>query len=69
MLQKSAANISDWFEPSSRVRQGSVLSPILFNAMKDESVNKVRIKNTRPDMTTLISADDMLTWWKDEKEN
>jgi hypothetical protein len=33
--------------------------------MKD---NEVRRENRRPDVKTLISADDVLIWGKDEKE-
>jgi hypothetical protein len=45
-----------------------VLSPILFNAMKDEIANKVTGENKRPDTKTFIFANNVLISGKNEKE-
>jgi hypothetical protein len=59
---------SAWLKTSSGARQGSVLSPILFNSMMDKTANKVKGENKRPDMKTLIFADAVSIWWKDTKD-
>lgn len=53
---------SAWLKTGSGARQESVLSPILFNSVMDETANKTEVENKRPDMKTLILADTMLIW-------
>jgi hypothetical protein len=48
--------------------QGSVLSPILFNSVMDETANKIKAENKRPDMKTLILAVAVLIWRKDAQD-
>jgi hypothetical protein len=38
---------SSWFETRLGIRQGSVLSPVLFNVMMNEICNKIRKRNKR----------------------
>jgi hypothetical protein len=44
------------------MRHGSVLSPVMLNAMTNEIANVVRGENRRPGMKTLISAYNVLMW-------
>jgi hypothetical protein len=59
---------SAWLRRGSGARQGSVLSPILFNSVMDETANKVKAENKRPDAKTLILADAVLIWGKDAQD-
>jgi hypothetical protein len=57
---------SEWFETSCGVRKESFLSLILFYAMMGEIVSNVKGENRKPDMETLIFADDVLIRGKDK---
>jgi hypothetical protein len=60
--------VSGWFRVSTGVRQGSVLSLILINAIINETANKVRGENKNSDMRTLIFVNDVMIWWNEENE-
>jgi hypothetical protein len=60
-----ARSTSTWLKSGSGARQGNVLSPILFNSLMDETANKVKAENKRPDMKKLILADAVLIWGKE----
>jgi hypothetical protein len=47
------------------VTQGSVPSPVLFNARMDENVSQVGGKNRSPDKNNICR---LLIWRKDKKE-
>jgi hypothetical protein len=53
---------SAWLKTGNGASQGSFLSPILFNSMMDETGNKVKAENKRPDIKTLILEDAVLIW-------
>ena len=59
---------TDWFLPGKGVQQGSVLSPILFNAVMREIRNTVLRENDSTDVKTLMYADDIMIWGDNEKE-
>jgi hypothetical protein len=64
---KTELGRSEWFETSTGVKHGNVLLPIMFNAMLDKIVNKVRGENRGPDMKTVkYAAEDALICRKDE---
>jgi hypothetical protein len=53
---------------TSLLREGNVLSPILFDAMMDESANKFRGQIKRPKMKLLICEDNVLIYGKTKKK-
>jgi hypothetical protein len=58
----------EWFKTSTGMRQGSVFSSVLYNGMLAETCNEVRGENKRPGLKTVLFADNMLIFGKDEKE-
>jgi hypothetical protein len=59
---------SSWFETRSGVRQGSVLSPILFNVMMNKICTKVSEEMKETDLKAFIYASDVMIWGEDVKE-
>jgi O-phosphoseryl-tRNA(Cys) synthetase len=59
---------SAWFETISGLRQGSVLSLILFNIIIKNVCNKIRQKMNVSDLKAFISANDII-WGHDVKES
>jgi hypothetical protein len=59
--------MSEWFRPSTGVRQGVVLSLTLINAITNETANKVSGENKNSGMKTIF-ANDVMIWWKEENE-
>jgi hypothetical protein len=57
---KTNRGITGWFETKCGVRQGSILSPILFNVIMNEIC--VKIKEKTGDLKALVYADDVMIW-------
>jgi hypothetical protein len=57
---KPNMGITGWFETKCGVRQGSILSPIVFNAV----MNKIclKMKEKTGDFKALVYADDVMIW-------
>jgi hypothetical protein len=56
--------ITGWFETKCGVRQGSVLSLILFNVVMNEICLKMKEKTG--DLKALVYADDAMIWGNDK---
>jgi hypothetical protein len=53
---------------TSLLREGNVLSPILFDAMMDKSTNKFKGQSIRPKKEILICEDNVLIYGKTKKK-
>jgi hypothetical protein len=67
-ISKTKLGRSGWLKIESGVRQGTVRSPVLFNAMMGGIANKMRGEDRRQGKKTLILAGKILSWRKDGKQ-
>ena len=65
---QTTAGVTPWFSVNSGVRQGSVLSPLLFALVMDEIMKKVDSEGDATTSRTMIYADDILIWGEDNIE-
>lgn len=65
---KTSAGTTPWFEVRSGVRQGSVLSPLLFAVVMDDILMKVDREGDSTTSRTMLYADDVLVWGEDSTE-
>ena len=65
---KTKLGMTEWFSIETGLRQGSVLSPILFIIVMDEIQRRVREKLGSIMMKTMLFADDIVIWGDNEKE-
>lgn len=59
---------TEWFRNKTGLRQGSVLSPLLFIMVMDEIVKKTKEAYGDKEMKILLFADDVVIWGKNSKE-
>ena len=59
---------TEWFRNKTGLRQGSVLSPLLFIMVMDEIVKETKEAYGDREMKLLLFADDIVVWGKDSKE-
>jgi hypothetical protein len=59
---QTSAGMTPWFGVKSGVRQGSVLSPLLFIVVMDDMMLKVKEHSDTGSAKTMIYADDILIW-------
>ena len=59
---------TNWFEMKNGLRQGSVLSPLLFIIVMDELIKVVEPIGQRADTRTFVYADDVMVWGENERE-
>jgi Reverse transcriptase (RNA-dependent DNA polymerase) len=57
---QTSAGVTTWFSVNSGVRQGSVLSPLLFAVVMDDIMRKVDSEGDATTSRTMIYADDVL---------
>lgn len=74
MYKKCASSVktkigqTNWFSVETGLRQGSVLSPILFVIVMDEIHKSVKRKMGSKETNALLFADDIVIWGEDEME-
>lgn len=65
---KTQEGMSGWFHISQGLRQGSVLSPLLFIIVMDDIHNKVKAETEeRMDVEVMLFADDFVAWSENEE--
>ena len=64
---KTRVGTSEWFKIDTGLKQGSVLSPLLFLMVMDDIMKAAMKDYSRAKMTVLLFADDVI-WGKDQME-
>jgi hypothetical protein len=65
---QTSAGMTAWFGVNSGVRQGSVLSPLLFIVVMDDMLLKVKGQSDKGPTKTMIYADDIVIWGENSKD-
>ena len=65
---KTSVGETEWFEVETGLRQGSVLSPLVFIIVMDEIHKNVKQRLGQEATKAMLFADDIVIWGDDEKE-